>query len=120
MDLKELQEKGGFVPQTTVQKSVSWIYVDDKGNENKHTGIVRVKKHSAGSIERMWKVGERAKDPANVATLISQSIYADKGDEPLFTHRQAFDLLPSLAAALVDAIDEVNPQRKATVDNAKN
>jgi len=120
MNLKELQEKGGFVPQTTVQKSVSWVDVDEQGNETQHSGTVRVKKHSAGTIEQMWGSAERVKDPSFTATLISKSVFlGDEGEEKL-TYQQAYDLLPALAEAMVSAIDEVNPLKKRTVDKAKN
>ncbi len=119
MNLKELQEKGGFVPPTTVQKSVSWVFVDEKGNEHQHSGTVRVKKHSAGTIEQMWGSADK-KDQSFTATLISKSVaLGENGEEPL-THKQAFDLYPALAEALVAAIDEVNPLKKRTIDKAKN
>ncbi len=111
MDLKTLIEKGAIVAQTPVTQTISWTHLTDSGEEVNDTFTVRIKKHSAGTIEEMWHGHGNGKKRSFQATLIAESILLGDGDEK-FTYKQAYDLDPSLAQELVEVIDKVNPVRK--------
>jgi hypothetical protein len=111
MDLAELQKIGGFVPLEPVTTDVTWT--PPEGDQVTFT--VLVKRLSAGSLERLWT--DARKDRSHSAMLIAESVLL--GEERL-TYEQAFQLAPSLATALLDCIDRVNPQKKQTVAAAKN
>jgi hypothetical protein len=114
MDLAELQKIGGFVPSEPVKVKVDW-----NPPEGEPVSFdVHVRKLSAGALERLW-VDTRT-DQSSSATMISTAVLlGDKADQRL-TYDQAFQLEPSLATALLEAVDQVNPRKKRTVAAAKN
>ena len=54
MDLRQLEEKGGFVPSAPIVKEVSWTHTPlDATEEVTDTFTVHVKKLSFGAIEQL-------------------------------------------------------------------
>jgi hypothetical protein len=114
MDFAELQKIGGFVPSEPLKTDVTWT--PPEGDQV--TFAVHVKRLSAGALERLWS--ENRKDRSHSAALIADAVtLGEKGEERL-SYEQAFQLAPSLATALLDCIDRINPQKKQTVAAAKN
>jgi hypothetical protein len=102
MKLAELKAAGGFVPSAPIKKSVTW---KRKGHDDV-VFDVRVKRQSFGMIERTFMTGDD--DRSNSAAYIADSILlGDKGSEAM-TYEDAYQLEPSLAKALIDAINAVN------------
>ena len=120
MDLQQLRDLGAFVPHEPVTKTVSWTRVADDGNELTDTFTVRIKKHSAGDMERLWSDARAKPDRSHMAALISASVLlGDEGDDRL-TYDQAYALDLGLAEAILDAIDTVNPFKQKRGTPAKN
>ncbi len=108
MDLKQLRERGAFIPAAPVAYEVSWTHPDTLGSEVTDTFTVHVVKHSAGSVERLRQAVSRDQDKLWTPLLISESIrLGDDGSERL-TFEDASRLDYGLATALVDAINSVN------------
>lgn len=97
---KSLQAIGGFVKKVAIKKEVIWKRED---KENKFD--VFVKTLSAGEAEKLYaNIGT---DSSTSATVISSLICTDEsGNMPLLTYEQAYQLEPSLSAALINAINE--------------
>ena len=121
MDLQWLRDRGGLVPLAPVTCSVSWTHPGEDGLDVTDTFTVRVKKLSAGEIERMWSDGTRKPDRSYSATLIAETILlGDEGDTRL-SYEDAFRLDPRLAEALIeDAVYAVNPFNQRKGNAAKN
>jgi hypothetical protein len=120
MDLQWLRDNGGIVPQTPVTREVSWTHPGPDGQDVTDTFTVRVKKLSAGAIERLYAESGKRTRTSYSATMIAETIVlGEEGDERL-TYEQAFDLDPTLAEVLLrDAVHHVNPVRRRS-DEAKN
>lgn len=105
MNLKELQAKGGFVSVAPVKKSVTWEREGENGEVEKITFDVYVKRHSFGALEQIWAGDD---DRAKSARFLSYSIKLGAGGKEELTYEDAYQLEPSLAAVLVNAVTEVN------------
>lgn len=113
MKLKDLEKAGGFVPVDGVKKSVTW--------KNRHTGEefvfdVFVKRMSFGTMER-FLVSTNDDDRSRGAMTIAECILFGDAGEPM-TYEQAYQLEPSLASVLMNAVTEVNtPSKEAIAKN---
>ena len=117
MDLKQLREKGGIVPQTPVKHEVSWTHTAEDGSEVTDTFTVHVRKHSFGTIERMFAADPKDPERSRAAAFISESIMlGDDGSERI-TYEDAFQLDAGLAKVLMDAISTVNGTGGAAAKN---
>lgn len=118
MDLQQLRDLGGFVPSTPVTREVSWTHLGPDGQDVTDTFTVRVKKLSAGVIERLLT---RPQDRSYSATMISETILlGDEGDVRL-SYEEAFQLEPTLAdVLLLDAVNPVNPVYRRKGASTKN
>ena len=102
MKLADLKTAGGFVPSAPVKKSVTW---KRKGHDDV-TFDVFIKRQSFGSVERLFLRDDDGRSRS--AAYISEALLlGDKGNEPL-SYDDAFQLEPSLAAVLIEAINDVN------------
>jgi hypothetical protein len=114
MQIKELQELGGFVSPTPEKQEVTW----HPPTGEPVTFSVHIKKLSGGAIERLWS--KTSSDQSNAAALIAASVTLGDDGKDQFTYQQAFDLEPTLMEVLLGAVDKVNPLKKRSVSDAKN
>jgi len=104
MNLKELRDLGGLVPAEPVEKEVTWTRMVE-GKEKSDTFTVWVKRHSFGTLEKMYLVEND--DRSRSARYLAESLLLGDKKEAL-TYKDAYMLEPSLATALLHAINEVN------------
>lgn len=101
MKLSDL--KGAVVSSELVEKEIVWTR-DVDGEEVTDTFTVFVKRPSFGDVERIFVGGD---DKSRSAAMIAACIrMGDQGEEAL-TYDQAYQLTPSLAKLLSDAVREV-------------
>lgn len=116
MDLKKLRDMGGIVPSAPVKTEVSWTHVAE-GGEVTDTFTVHIKKHSFGTIERLFAVDGADPERSRAAVLISESVMlGDDGSERI-SYEDAFQLDAGLAKVLMDAISAVNGTGGAAAKN---
>lgn len=115
MKLKELKDKGGFVPMDPVVKEVTWVHTDDDGLEQSDTFTIHVKKHSFAAMQQIRE--DSGKDKELVSLLIHKSIrLGEKGDEEI-SYVDAYQLETSLATVLISAINEVSGVKRSDPKN---
>jgi hypothetical protein len=118
MDLKQLQDLGGFVPQAPVIKEVAWSHLNDEGQEVTDTFTVHVKKLSAGMVEKLWADAGKKPDQSYAARMITETIRLGDDGMSELTYEQAYLLDPSLAETLLEQVHAVNPlNRKRAAKN---
>ncbi len=106
MNLADLKGKGGFVSSKPVKKEVVWKRKVD-GAEVEDSFTIHVRPMSYGDIERIF-IDPKDEDRSRTAALLSESVLlGDDGKERL-TYQDAYQLAPSLAAALSKVVSEVN------------
>lgn len=109
MDLKQLKQRGAFVPVAPVARQVEWTHIDpDTGEEVTDQFTVHIRRRSYGSIERIMAASMADEDRSRSAMFISDSILLGDGGKERISYEDAYQLEPSLAAVLVEAINEVN------------
>ena len=104
MNLKQLKQAGAFVSAEPVAKEVVWSHKNDAGEVVEDRFTVYIKRQSFGTIEQLWS-GDS--DRSRSATFISASVLLGEERESM-SYEDAYQLDPSLAHALVKAINEVN------------
>lgn len=114
MNLDDLKKIGGVVSSAPVPKSVKWVKKEDDGTEQEFEFTIHVLKHSFGSIEQIWNDKDESRSRA--ASYISKTVRLGEGGKDPISYDDAFQLEPSLAAAFIAAINEVN----GTGGSAKN
>ena len=99
MNFAELKAAGGFASVAPpVKVDVTW-----KRDEEDLVFSVFVRKLPFGEVERMYQDQD---DRSRGATVISKSVIL--GSDERMTYDQAFDLDPTLAVALLGAVNAVN------------
>jgi hypothetical protein len=104
MNLQDLQTWGAMAPEQPVRRSVEWVNADGEAV----TFEVGVRRLSVGDYEGLAQQYEGEERRSWTARLIAAAIVLDDGVR--FTYAQAYQLLPSFAAALVRVYNEVNPR----------
>lgn len=106
MNLKDLKDKGGFVSAKPIKKEVVWKRkVDGEEVEDKFSIFVRPM--SYGDIEKIF-IDPKDEERSRTAALLAESVLlGDDGKERL-SYTDAYQLSPSLAAALAKVVNEVN------------
>lgn len=104
MDLKALQEQGGFVDEAPVKESVTWRRGD--GDEVKFD--VHVVRQPFGVVDEVLKASDGRSQSAR---MISNCIRLGANAKERLTYDQAFELDPTLAFALIGAINRVNAKK---------
>lgn len=100
--LKELAELGAFAPEELAEHTIR--FTSAAGEELECT--VHVKHISVGLHEEIFRGHD---DSASVtAKLISEGIRLGPGGKEKLSYQDAYKLLPSIAKAMVKAINEVN------------
>lgn len=118
--LKELQAIGGFIADKPVLKTIKFQTPDEAGELVDRVYDVFVKRLSVGDYEALFLTDKEEK--SRTAKLISETIMLGKDGSERISFQQAYKLHPSLAAAMVEAFNEVNsakkPSRPATGSSA--
>lgn len=120
MDLKQLQELGGIIPSTPVERTVAWTRIADGGEEVTDTFTVRIKKLSAGEMERLWEDARANPTRSHMAALIASCLHLGDDGKERISYDQAYALDLALAESLLDAIDTVNPLKRRRGNAPKN
>lgn len=106
MNLKELKAKGGLIPSALVPKEVTWKHVAaDTGKEEEDTFTIYVRKHSFGTVERLFS-GQDERNRS--ARYISESIMLGENGRDRLSFDDAFQLDTGLALIFIKAINDVN------------
>lgn len=130
MDLKQLKARGGFVSAEPVKKSVKWKH-EDGGVEVEDDFEIYVVRQSFGSVEKLLTgLDDRSKSASFISACVrflvgseeAQAYEVQRRDDPglpvrmefleAMSYEDAYQLEPSLAGALVRAINEVNGEQK--------
>lgn len=106
MNLKDLKAKGGFVSTKPVLKEVAWTHKVD-GEEVTEKFTVHIRPMSYGDIERIF-IDPKDEDRSRTAALIAESVLLGEDMKERLSYTDAYQLAPSLAAALSKAVSEVN------------
>src|SRR5690554_3162818 len=106
MDLKQLKQRGAFVPVAPVPWPVEWTHIDpDTGEEVTDQFTIHVRRRSYGTIERVVAASMTDEARSRNALFISESILLGEGGAESMSYEDAYQLEPSLAAVLVEAIN---------------
>ena len=103
MNLAQLQAAGAFVEAAPVKTPVTWTRQNATGEEVSDTFDGWVRRRSFGTLERVAMLGE---DRSKSAKMLSECILLGEEQEAL-SYEQAYQLDPSLAFALVQAVKDV-------------
>ena len=103
MNLAQLQAAGAFVEAAPVKTAVTWTRQNAAGEEVSDSFDVWVRRRSFGTYERVAMLGE---DRSKSAKMLSECILLGEEQEAL-SYEQAYQLDPSLAFALVQAVKDV-------------
>ncbi len=104
MNLQQLTEKGGFVEAAPVKMPVTWTRKNAAGEDLTDEFDVWVRRRSFGTFERVASLGE---DRSRSAKMLSECVLLDEAQESL-SYEQAYQLDPSLAMALIEAVKEAS------------
>jgi hypothetical protein len=114
MDLQTLKNKGGIVDMAMVKCEVVWKHKDNVTDEEIED------KFSVFVVRQAWGIIDqivRSDEPgfSKSSALICHCVrFGDEGEQQM-EYDEAFQLQPSLAAALLKAVNEVN---KSEVKNS--
>lgn len=103
MNIKELKARGAFVAAQPVLKNVTWQPPDgDAVNFD-----IFIKRLSFGTVERVFLTEEA--DKSQSANYIAQAVMLgdEKGKPVSISYQDAYDMEPSFARVLLEAINEV-------------
>lgn len=115
MKVKDLKNKGGFVPTAPVVKEVTWVHTDDDGVEHSDTFTIHVKKHSFAAMQQLRESVSKDKDLLSL--MIHKSITLGENGEEELSYVDAYQLETSLAGVFITAINEVAGVKRADPKN---
>ena len=102
--LEDLKALGGVVPDAPVAKEIAF-----KIDGQEYTATIYVRKLSIGDHEKLF-----ANDEGDYAArLISHAVRLGDGGKESISFQDAYQLHPSLAEAMMNAIKEVNGGKKS-------
>ena len=100
MNLSELQAMGAFVEAAPIKTPVTWTRDNAEGVEVSDTFDVWIRRRSFGTLERVAMLSE---DRSKSAKMLSECVLLGDAQEAI-TYEQAYQLDPSLAFVLVEAV----------------
>lgn len=107
MDLKQLQEAGGFTDPAPVKKTITWTRCDSStdGKSKTDTFDVLVVQQSFGAMEKALEGIDDEK--LRMSRLISMCVRMGKDGTEKLSVEDASKLKPSLGTLLANAVNEV-------------
>lgn len=102
MKLADLKSSGAFVPLAPVATELTWKRKD----ADDLTFTVFIKKHSFGTIEKIW--GDKDDERSKSAALIAHSVLLGDDGKEKMSYEDAFQLDPGLAGVFIEAINQAN------------
>ena len=106
--MKELKAKGGIVSSVPVKKEIKFKLDGD----DEFTASIFVKKLAIGDYESLFLVD--GEERSRTAKIISEAVtLGDDGKEKI-SFKDAFQLHPALAGAMIVAFNEVNAAKKSS------
>lgn len=106
MNLKELRAKGAFVSAHPVKKPVTWK--DETGTELAFD--VFIKRLAFGDYERLFL--SESDDRSRMARVLCETVRLGEEGKDELSYKDAYQLAPSLARVLLDAVNQVNDSPK--------
>lgn len=116
MNLEQLTKAGGIISDKPIKQQISWKRTTEEGEEEPLSFDVYVVPLAYGDYERLYTPRSRGVDEGDAAEAEHHSLQSElisvcirlgeKADERL-TYEQAYRLQPSLAHALIKAINKV-------------
>ena len=110
MDLKQLQELGGFVPRAPIKRPMKWQPLNDDGTPkgDELTFDVFIRRLSFGKLEMLFDEKHQPLDRARMSAYIADAVSLGDDGKQRISYQQAMELDPTLATVLMSAIGEVN------------
>jgi hypothetical protein len=109
MQLKQLEELGGFLSDVLVEREIRFK-LDDAVE---HTATIYVKKLGLGEYERLFAARAEKDDKFGTsARIIAEAVSLGEGGKERIPVEKAFRLHKRLANAMLDAFQEVNGGKK--------
>ena len=105
--IKDLKALGAFVTDAKVQREIKF---EIDGQE--YDATIHVRRLSAGDYETLFLVDKE--DRSRTAKVISEAITLGDDGKERIKFEDAYKLHPSLAAAMVNAFNEVNTAKKSS------
>lgn len=102
--LKELKALGGVIADAPVEKSITF-----KIDEQEYAAKIYIKRLSIGDHEKL--IGH-IQGEERTAHLISTAVMLGDGGKERISFKDAYQLHPSLAEAMLGAFNEVNGPKK--------
>lgn len=102
--LKDLKALGGVVSEVPVEKEIKFTI-----DEQEYTAKIHVKRLSIGDHEKLFGKGD---DGERAAHLISHAVMLGEGGKERISFKDAYQLHPRLADAMINAVNEVNGAKK--------
>ncbi|WP_202844804.1 phage tail assembly chaperone family protein, TAC [Luteimonas saliphila] len=104
--MKELRAKGALVSDVPVRKEITFKL---DGSDD-ITAVIHVKKLSVGDHENLFLTG--TDDKNRTCKLIAETITLGNDGKEKITFKDAYQLHPALAGAMLAAFNEVNGAKK--------
>jgi hypothetical protein len=106
--MKDLKAKGGIVSSVPIKKEIKFKLDGD----DEFTASIFVKKLAIGDYESLFLVDNE--DRSRTAKIISEAVtLGDDGKEKI-SFKDAYQLHPALAGAMIVAFNEVNAAKKSS------
>jgi len=104
--LAQLKAAGGIVSRAPIKKTLTWLHKNEEGEEVSDTFDAYIVKQSFGSLADLYK--DTSREQLAVAISKALQLENDKGKLESMTYEDAYQLEPTLAHVILDAIRDVN------------
>lgn len=104
LNLQALRDSGAFVDPAPVRKEVEWTHKGADGKPFTDQFVVHIRRHAFGLMDRL----RAEKGRSTSAAIVSECVLLGEAADETMSYDEAFNLDPSLALALVTAVNEVN------------
>lgn len=103
--INDLKALGAFVTDAKVQREINF---EIDGQE--YSATIHVRRLSAGDYETLFMADTKGR--SRTAEVISKAVYLGEGGNESLSFEDAYKLHPAVAAAMVNAFNEVNSAKK--------